>query len=77
MAPVGSANAAPHGPLKNAIVDVWGSVDKMRAQFNEVAAARFGSGWAWLGVKSDGSLGITSTANQGNHNSVIIIHLHL
>ena len=36
----------------------------MKAKFNAAAAARFGSGWAWLGVKPDGSLGITSTPNQ-------------
>lgn len=77
MAPVGSANTAPHGALKEDIAKVWGSVDKMRTQFNEVAAARFGSGWAWLGVKSDGSLGITSTANQGTHKSVIVIRSNL
>lgn len=30
------------------------------------AAGRFGSGWAWLGVKADGSLTIGSTPNQDN-----------
>ena len=25
---------------------------------------RFGSGWAWLGVKADGTLAVTSTANK-------------
>ena len=38
----------------------------MKKKFNDAAATRFGSGWAWLGVKADGSLGITSTANQDN-----------
>ncbi len=37
----------------------------MKKKFNEAAMTRFGSGWAWLGVKADGSLAITSTANQG------------
>jgi superoxide dismutase, Fe-Mn family len=37
-----------------------------RAKFNAAAAARFGSGWAWLAMKDDGSLVITSTANQDN-----------
>lgn len=31
-----------------------------------IAAGRFGSGWAWLGVKADGSLTIGSTPNQDN-----------
>jgi len=39
-------------------------VDDMKAKFNAAAAGRFGSGWAWLGVKGDGGLAITSTPNQ-------------
>ena len=39
-------------------------MDELKAKFNAAAAGRFGSGWAWLGVKKDGSLGITSTPNQ-------------
>merc|ERR1712062_908484 len=35
-------------------------------EFGTAAMGRFGSGWAWLGITSDGSLGITSTANQDN-----------
>lgn len=66
MAPVGEANCAPSGQLKEKIESKWGSVDGMRKAFNEAAAARFGSGWAWLGVKTDGSLEISSTANQDN-----------
>jgi Fe-Mn family superoxide dismutase len=54
------------GELKAAIEAAFGSVDEMKARFNAAAAGRFGSGWAWLGVKPDGSLGITSTANQDN-----------
>ena len=30
------------------------------------ATTQFGSGWAWLGKKSNGSLEIYSTANQDN-----------
>lgn len=67
MAPVGSSNAGPTGELKAAIEARWGSVDEMKARFNETAANRFGSGWAWLGVRSDnGELDICSTANQDN-----------
>lgn len=66
MAPVGESNVAPHGALKERIEEKWGSVDEMRKLFNQEAANRFGSGWAWLGVKADGSLEICSTANQDN-----------
>jgi Fe-Mn family superoxide dismutase len=38
----------------------------MKKQFTDAATSRFGSGWAWLGVKPDGQIAITSTANQGN-----------
>ncbi|GBF96385.1 manganese superoxide dismutase [Raphidocelis subcapitata] len=56
----------PSGELKAAIEGAFGSLDEMKAKFNAAAAGRFGSGWAWLGVKPDGSLGITSTPNQDN-----------
>merc|ERR1739845_114345 len=41
-------------------------MDSMKEKFTQAALTRFGSGWAWLGVKPDGTLGITSTANQDN-----------
>lgn len=66
MAPVGSTNVAPVGLFKEAIEKRWGSLDGMKAKFTEAAIGRFGSGWAWLGVKPDGTLDITSTANQDN-----------
>jgi Fe-Mn family superoxide dismutase len=50
--------------MQAAIDKAFGSLDTMKEKFNAAAAGRFGSGWAWLGVKADGSLGITSTANQ-------------
>ena len=66
MAPVGSSNQAPFGELKTAIDCNFGSFDEMKNKFNDAALSRFGSGWAWLGVKSSGELTITSTANQDN-----------
>lgn len=56
----------PSAELKAAIDASFGSIDEMKSKFNAAAAARFGSGWAWLGVKADGSLTITSTPNQDN-----------
>lgn len=56
----------PSAELKSAIDSSFGSLDEMKAKFNAAAAGRFGSGWAWLGLKADGTLGITSTANQDN-----------
>lgn len=67
MAPVGTSNVAPTGTLKSKIEDRWGSVDEMKKEFNAAAAARFGSGWAWLTFDhSSGSLDICSTPNQDN-----------
>lgn len=66
MAPVGTTNPAPFGLLKENVEKRWGSVEGMRKAFSDAALARFGSGWAWLGVKADGNLEITSTANQDN-----------
>lgn len=54
----------PTGELADKINEAFGSLDNFKKEFATAAATRFGSGWAWLGVKSDGSLGVCSTANQ-------------
>ncbi len=54
----------PVGDLADAVNAAFGSVDAMREQFNNAAATRFGSGWAWLSVNADGTLVVESTANQ-------------
>ena len=56
----------PSTELKAAIDTNFGSLDELKTKFNAAAASRFGSGWAWLGVRPDGSLGVTSTPNQDN-----------
>ncbi len=55
----------PEGKLATAIDEAFGSFDEMKEKFNTAGATRFGSGWAWLGVK-DGKLAICSTPNQDN-----------
>jgi superoxide dismutase, Fe-Mn family len=55
---------APTGKLAEAINSAFGSFDKFKEEFGKTAAARFGSGWAWLYVNADGKLAIGSTANQ-------------
>ncbi|GAB7217839.1 superoxide dismutase [Mn] [Dickeya oryzae] len=52
------------GELKAAIERDFGSVDEFKAKFEQAAATRFGSGWAWLVLKDDGKLAVVSTANQ-------------
>ncbi|WP_263064205.1 superoxide dismutase [Mn] [Dickeya dadantii] len=52
------------GELKAAIERDFGSVDTFKEKFEQAAATRFGSGWAWLVLKDDGKLAVVSTANQ-------------
>ncbi len=58
--------AAPTGALADKINATFGSVDELKAKLKAAALGQFGSGWAWLVVKSDGSLEVTSTPNQDN-----------
>ncbi len=62
-----SANGggAPAGDLAAAIESSFGSFDAFKKAFGDAAAARFGSGWAWL-VKDGDILSVVSTANQDN-----------
>ena len=64
LSPNGSDN--PSGEIANAINSQFNSFDEFKEKFAVQAATRFGSGWAWLCVKKDGSLCICSTANQDN-----------
>ena len=56
----------PEGALADAIEKNFGSFDDFKSKFAAAAATRFGSGWAWLCVDSDGGLEVCSTANQDN-----------
>src|SRR3712207_2750857 len=57
---------APSGELAAAIDRAFGSFDAMKEAVNKAGAGRFGSGWAWVVVGSDGNLAVTSTPNQDN-----------
>ena len=64
IAPGGASE--PSGELAAAIDAAFGSFDAFKEEFAKAGATRFGSGWAWLGVKQDGTLGVCSTPNQDN-----------
>jgi len=64
MGPNGGGD--PTGDLLTAINDAFGSFAKFKSEFSTAGATRFGSGWAWLVRKDDGSLVVTSTPNQDN-----------
>lgn len=63
MSPKGGG--LPQGELLSAINRDFGSFDKFKELFNNAAATRFGSGWAWL-VKQGDKLIVSSTPNQDN-----------
>jgi superoxide dismutase, Fe-Mn family len=58
--------AQPSGALAEAINKKFGSYDAFKEEFAKAATTRFGSGWAWLIVDSNGDLAVTSTPNQDN-----------
>jgi Fe-Mn family superoxide dismutase len=60
------ANPEPTGKLADTLVKNFGSFAVFKEKFSTAAATLFGSGWAWLVKKSDGSLVITQESNAGN-----------
>lgn len=64
MSPKGGGE--PTGELAEAINKAFGSFADFKTKFEDAAKTQFGSGWAWLIVKSDGSLAVTGTPNQDN-----------
>lgn len=59
------AEGKPVGNLADLISSTFGSFDTFKEKFNNAGMTRFGSGWAWLTLKS-GKLEISSTPNQDN-----------
>ncbi|USN48121.1 MAG: superoxide dismutase [Fe] [Pseudobdellovibrionaceae bacterium] len=55
----------PTGDLAAAIDKTWGSFDKFKEEFTNTAATLFGSGWAWLVKKPNGTLALEQTSNAG------------
>ena len=64
MAP--NSGGQPTGKLADKINNSFGSFDGFKKAFSAAAMGRFGSGWAWLIVKTDKSMAIVSTPNQDN-----------
>ena len=57
---------SPQGKLHDLINRDFGSFEAFQSRFAEAGTNQFGSGWAWLTAKPDGSLAITATANAAN-----------
>jgi Fe-Mn family superoxide dismutase len=64
MSPNGGGE--PTGELAELIDAAFGSFSAFKEAFGKAAITRFGSGWAWLLVNSNGELQIASTPNQDN-----------
>lgn len=63
MKPTTRKSVGPDGIVRDKINEAFGDVDAFKAAFKQAAITQFGSGWAWLVQKSDGSLAITKTSN--------------
>ncbi|KYQ91919.1 superoxide dismutase [Tieghemostelium lacteum] len=61
LSPNGGGDA--DGAVSDAIISKWGSFDTFKQEFSKAATGQFGSGWAWLVVKADGTLDIVTTSN--------------
>ncbi len=56
----------PTGSLADALLKSFGSFGDFKEKFSTAAATLFGSGWAWLIKKEDGTLEIVQESNAGN-----------
>ena len=58
-----NGGGAPAGELATAIDAAFGSFQSFKSDFSDKAVKLFGSGWAWLVRRPDGSLAISQTGN--------------
>lgn len=59
-----NGGGAPSGALAAAIDSELGGLEQFKADFAKAATTRFGSGWAFLAVDSEGKLSVYSLPNQ-------------
>ncbi len=57
---------APTGKLAGAIDAQFSSLDACKEEISKLAAAQFGSGWAWLSADKAGKLYVSNSLNQDN-----------
>ena len=60
-----SGGGEPTGDVADAINRNFGSFGEFKDKFTNAAVTLFGSGWAWLVKKADGSLAIEAASNAG------------
>ena len=62
-------SSKPQKPTKDILERIkkdFGSYEKFKSKFEEIASSRFGSGWVWLVLTKRNTLKVMSTANQDN-----------
>lgn len=57
-------NVKFEGKIADVINKEFGNLEEFKKKFTDAALGRFGSGWAWLVVNSNGKLEVYSIANQ-------------
>lgn len=61
LAPAGGGE--PSGRLADGLKKAFGDFAAFKEEFSKTAVGTFGSGWAWLVQRGDGSLALASTSN--------------
>jgi Fe-Mn family superoxide dismutase len=56
----------PKGELLVAIEKSFGNFAALKEQLSKMSVTQFGSGWGWLVLKKDGTLGVAQTGNAAN-----------
>jgi len=65
MSPKGGGDKMP-AALEAKINSDFGGLAQFKDAFKQAGVTQFGSGWAWLIMKSDGKLAVTKTPNGAN-----------
>lgn len=66
----------PGAAVAQAINDSYGSFENFKSEFTKAALGVFGSGWAWLCKRDDGSLAIVPTFNHENPHMDTVVAEH-
>lgn len=56
-----NSGGTPTGKIGDLITKKWGSFDKFKEEFKELATGNFGSGWTWLVQNRQGDIEIMNT----------------
>lgn len=66
LAPAASGSSQPRGELHTLLRRDFGSLAGFRGAFTDAALGHSGPGWAWLVCRNDGTMIVSTTANEDN-----------